>query len=206
MQEAITYYMRTRIAFGADWGRAATPRTGNNVGAAPTGLYPCKPFGPNDWAFVITVTRPHIDRFFLAIDRPDLLTDERFSTEEARVANSDLLREEITLWTREHTKREVMQHLGDAGIPCSATFDTADLFDDPHLNERGFVHHLEHPTEGDVRLLGFPSRMSASEVSIEPAPALGEHTGSVLSQELGLDTEELKRLDESGAIALGQPR
>jgi crotonobetainyl-CoA:carnitine CoA-transferase CaiB-like acyl-CoA transferase len=48
--------------------------------------------------------------------------------------------------------------------------------------------------------------MSASEVAIEPPPALGEHTGSVLSEELGLDADQLKQLDESGAIALGQPR
>jgi len=201
MQEALTYYMRTRIAYGGDWGRHAVPRTGSQVGAAPSGLYPCKPGGPNDWAFVLTVTAPHIDRFYLAIERPDLVTDERFSKDAARLQNSDLLHEEIAKWTRERTKQEVMKILGDAGVPCSATFDTVDLFDDPHLNERGFVHSFDHPTAGEVRLLGFAPRMSGSEVSIQPPPDLGEHTDSVLSEELGLDAARLKSLHEAGAIA-----
>ncbi len=200
MQEAITYFMRTRIAFGADWGRAAVPRTGNEVGAAPSGLYPCKPGGPNDWAFVLTVTAPHIDRFFVAIGRTDLVTDERFATEEARVRNGAALREEISSWTRERTKQEVMEQLCEAGVPCAATLDTADLFDDPHLNERGFVEHLDHPTRGEVRLLGFAPRLSRSRVPIEPAPELGEHTEAVLSEELGLDAQRIGRLRELGAI------
>jgi formyl-CoA transferase len=50
MQEAVTYFMRTRIAFAGDWGRQAVPRLGNLMGAAPTGLYPCAGGGPNDYA------------------------------------------------------------------------------------------------------------------------------------------------------------
>ncbi|MBW2423780.1 MAG: CoA transferase [Deltaproteobacteria bacterium] len=201
MQEAVTYYMRTRIATGADWGRAVSPRTGSQVGAPPSGLYPCKPGGPNDWAFVLTVTPRHIDRFFLAIERPDLITDERFDSEQGRLENAEQLSEEIACWTRERRKHEVMSLLGAAGIPCSATFDTMDLFDDPHLNERGFVHTVTHPTAGEVRLLGFAPRMSRSQVPIERPPGLGEHTDAVLGEELGLDAERLKALRAAGAIA-----
>ena len=200
MQEALTYYMRTRIANGADWGRASSPRSGNNLGAAPSGIYPCKPGGPNDWAFILTVTPPHVDRFYLAIDRPDLVTDERFIGDEARLANSDLLREEIIAWTSVRTKQEVMQQLCEAGVPCAATLDTQDLFDDPHLNERGFVHEVEHPTQGRVRMLGFPPRLSGSEVAFEPPPELGAHTEAVLSEELGCGPEKLAALREKGAI------
>ena len=200
MQEAITYFMRTRIAHGGDWGRQASPRNGSQVGVAPSGLYPCKPGGPNDWAFVIAVTRPHIDKLYMAIARPDLITDERFSTDQARVLNSDALQDEIAQWTRKRTKQQVMERLAGAGVPCSATLDTKDLFEDPHLVERGFVRSLEHPTEGKVRMLGFPPRMSASEVPLERPPRLGEHTDSVLSEELGLDAERLKALREVGAI------
>jgi len=201
MQEAITYYMRTKLAHGGNWGKDAVPRTGNQIGAAPSGLYPCKPFGPNDFAFVMTVTAPHMDKFFMAIDRPDLVTDERFATDEARVANSDALHDEIEKWTRVRTKHEVMKVLGEAGVPCAATMDTADLYDDPHLNHRGFIKTLPHPDLGDVRMLGFAPKMSANEVEWTPPPGLGEHTDSFLAEELGFDADQLKRLREAEAIA-----
>jgi formyl-CoA transferase len=201
MQEALTYYLRTRIAFDSDWGRVPVPRKGNGVGVSPSGLYPCKPGGPNDFAYVLTVTAPHMDRLYMAIDRPDLITDERFSTEEARNENSDLLFDEISLWTQERTKREVMTILCEAGIPCSATFDTCDLYDDPHLQARGFIRTVEHPTEGEVRMLGFPTRMDGADVDWERPPGLGEHTDEVLSSELGIDDERLRSLHEAGAIA-----
>ncbi len=201
MQEAITYYMRTRLAHGGNWGKDAVPRRGSQVGAAPSGLYACKPFGPNDYAFVLTVTAPHMDKFFMAIDRPDLVTDERFATEEARFKNTPALHEEIEKWTRTRTKHEVMKELGEAGVPCAATMDTVDLYEDPHLNQRGFIKTLPHPELGEVRMLGFAPRMSQSEVAMTPPPDLGEHTDAVLAAELGLDADRLEGLRAEKAIA-----
>lgn len=201
MQEAITYYMRTRLAHGGNWGKNAVPRTGSQVGAAPSGLYRCKPFGPNDYAFILTVTAPHIDRFYMAIDRPDLVVDERFATDEARFANTAILHDEIEKWTSQRTKHAVMKELGEARVPCAATMDTMDIYNDPHLNQRGFIKTLSHPELGDVRMMGFAPRMSATEVEMTPPPGLGEHTNSVLSQELGLDDETLNALRAAEAIA-----
>ncbi len=200
MQEAMTYFMRTRISSGADWGRAAAPRAGNSMGGGPTGLYPCKPFGPNDWVYLITVTTTHWDALCLAIDRQSLIVDPRFESGLARMQNGEALYEEIAGWTRERTKSEAMRVLGEAGVPCSATFDTRDLYDDPHLNARGFVKTVEHPQHGEVRLLGFAPRMSKSEVEFERAPLLGEHTDEVLAQELGLADPELRELREKGVL------
>ncbi len=114
--------------------------------------------------------------------------------------NGAALYEEIARWTRERTKHEVMAHLGAAGVPCSAVLDTKDLYDDPHLNERGFVHTLEHPHHGRVRLLGWAPRMSRSAVDLERAPLLGEHTDEVLARELGLGADELGRLRAAGIV------
>lgn len=199
MQEAMTYFLRTRIAFSGDWGRSAVPRTGNRLGP-PTDLYPCKPFGPNDWAYLIVVTARHWDALCLAIGRADLITDERFESGLARLTNGDALFEEISRWTRARTKHEVMEQLGKAGVPCSATLDTKDLYDDPHLNERGFVHTVEHPIHGKQRLLGWAARLSLSSVPIEAAPLLGEHTDEILMRELDLDESTLRELREAGVL------
>ncbi|MBY0400964.1 CoA transferase, partial [Myxococcota bacterium] len=201
MHEAITYYMRTHLANGADWGRRAAPRNGSQVGAAPSGLYVCRPFGPNDYAFVLAVTSTHIDKLFMAIDRTDLISDPRFDTNEKRMARTPELHDEIEKWTRARTKQEVMRELGEAGVPCAATMDTAEVYDDPHLNARGFVKTIEHPQLGPVRMLGFAPRLSANDVPLVRPPTLGEHTDSVLKAELGFDAARLGKLRASEAIA-----
>ncbi|MBW2280075.1 MAG: CoA transferase [Deltaproteobacteria bacterium] len=199
MQEAVTYYMRTMVANGSDWGRQATPRTGNGLGAMMN-LYPCKPFGANDYVYLMLVTRPMWQTLCKAIGRADLIEDPRYASGKARRENGDALYEEIARWTRDRTKHEAMRELGEAGVPCSAVLDTRDLFDDPHLSERGFVHHVDHADQGTVPLLGFAPRLSKSDVPIQPSPLLGEHTEAVLADDLGLSEEELAALRERGAL------
>lgn len=199
MQEAVTYYMRTMIANGSDWGRRAVPRTGNGLGAMMN-LYPCKPFGPNDYVYLMLVTRPMWATLCKAIGRPELTEDPRFASGKDRRANGDALIEEISRWTRERTKYEAMRELGEAGVPCSAVLDTHDLFEDPHLRERGFIHEIDHPEAGRVPLLGFAPRLSKSDVPITPSPGLGAHTDEVLAADLDLTPDELGALRASGAL------
>ena len=50
-----------------------------------------------------------------------------------------------------------MRILGEAGVPCSATLDTQDLYADPHLVERGFVQSVDHPELGqEVKAIVVP--------------------------------------------------
>ncbi len=202
MQEAMTYFMRTRIAY-SDWGEKAAPRRGNAAGA-PTDLYPCKPLngsdGANDYVYLMVVTSRMWDTLCASIDRPDLIVDPRFEDMWKRNENGKALYAEIAEWTRQRTKWEVMEELGAKGVPASAVLDTYDLFHNPHFEERGFVHELEHPDYGSIRLLGWAPRMSASEVPLKRAPLLGEHTTDVLSDDLGLDSAELQQLEAAGIV------
>ena len=89
---------------------------------------------------------------------------------------------------------------GDAGVPCSAVLDTRELHSDPHLVARDFVKTVEHPVHGEVPLLGFAPIFSASDVPIQAAPLLGEHTEEVLFAELNLTSEEIKGLRTAGVL------
>ena len=199
MQEAMTYWMRTQIANGADWGRAATPRNGNGA-AATSNLYPCAGDGPNDYAFVMIVTPRMWDTFCSATGQEELGDDPRFLDPAARLENADALKETIASWTRQHPKYEVMRILGEAGVPCGAVLDTQDLYTDPHLLSRDFVKTVEHDMLGEVQLLGWPPRMSASEVPLQASPLLGQHTHDVLAQDLGLGEGELAALANARVI------
>jgi formyl-CoA transferase len=138
-----------------------------------------------------------------AIDRPDLPTDPRFERGRGRQQHADELYEEIAIFTRQHDKHEVMRRIADAGVPCSAVFDTRDLFADPHLRERNFIETIEHAQHGAVELLGSPIRLSASAVALQAAPLLGQHTAEVVTEDLGLNSHELAALYEARAIDQG---
>ena len=200
MQEAMTYYMRTRIAFGAEFGENAVPRIGSTMGAAPTGLYACAGGGPNDYAYLVCVTNRHWDALCMALERLDLLVDPRFEKPEGRMENDAALRSEIEKWTSTRPKYDVMSHLGECGVPCSAILDTKDLHEDPHLLERGFIQDLEHPERGTVRMLGCAPRLSESHVDMSRAPLLGEHTDEVLQTELGLSDDSIAKLRSDGVV------
>lgn len=203
MQEALTYFMRTSIALGSKWGTRAAPRRGN--GSNPLiNLFPCKPFEANDYVYIMAVAPRMWGRLCTAIGRPELEEDARFCDHKARAENYQLLMDEISAWTRERTKQEAMKELSEGGVPASATFDTLDLYTDPHLVGRGFVHKLEHEEQGEVTVLGWPPRLSESEVAVQAAPLLGKHTAEVLREDLGLAEAEVAELLEQGAIACGK--
>ncbi|MDE0451671.1 MAG: CoA transferase [Gammaproteobacteria bacterium] len=200
MQEAMMYYTRTRTFMASEWGTKAAPRRGNYGGRAPVNIYACKPFGPNDYIYLMPVNQGHWDALCAAIDRGDLLIDPRFATIASRTEHGDALYQEISNWTQAHTKYEAMETIGDAGVPCSACLDTADLHHDRHLKARGFIHEVDLPVHGKVPMLGFAPRLSESEFRIKAPPRLGEHTDDVLSSELGLDAQALSQLREAGVI------
>ena len=199
MQEAMTYFMRTMIAMGSKWGQQSAERRGN--GSNPiVNLFPCKPFGPNDYVYLMSVAPRMWTDLCNVIGRPELENDPQFKDHDSRRDHAEELMEEISKWTRERTKHEAMHQLCEGNVPASAVFDTKDLFNDPHLLERGFIHTVEHEGLGPVRLLGWPAQLSESHVDIQAAPLLGRHTDEVLASDLGLGEEDIERLRGTGAI------
>ncbi len=203
MQEVMTMFMRTTGV--TEWNRQPAPRRANN-GGAPTGMYPCKPGGPNDYVFMNIANTRMWDQLCIAIDRPDLLTDPRFASGRLRIQNSAALLPEIANWAAQHTKFEAQKILCEGGVAAHAVYDTMEVFGDEHLNARGFFHKVEHPQAGTLTLMGSPIRMGRSSVPIKAAPLLGADTGAVLAEELGLSAEALQELDRKGAIGLAETR
>jgi len=199
MQEAMTYYMRTRIGIGSGWGTKPAPRAGD-ARLAELGTYACAPGGPNDYVVFMAVTPAMFASMCEVMGRPDLASDERFTDARSRSRNAEALRAEIAAWSATLEKREIMKMMGDAGVPCSAVLDTKDLHEDEHLLARNFVKKIEHPVDGEVSIMGWPARLSESEVEITAAPGLGEHSASVLRTELGLSEDEIDRLRSQGVI------
>ena len=201
MQEAMTYYLRTATS-GGNYGERAARRSGNG-GTPNMSLYPCKGDGPNDYVYIMAVTARMWEALCRAIDREDLLTDARYADPRERYQRRAEIKAEIEKWTRSRDKYDAMRQLAEGGVPASAVLDTSDLYRNPHLVQRGFVHEVEHPAAGTVKLLGWPARMSESKVPIQAAPLLGEHTREVVAEDLGLGDAQVDALVDARILGTG---
>ena len=204
MQDAVINFSRIAFARQALSGEAAV-RSGNRSAlgtTAPSGLYPCKGDGLNDYCFIYTsrAGNRHWDRLLKAIGREDLIGDERFNSPQKRWANHDEVDRLLTEFTRSRTKREVMQTLGDAGVPAGAVYDTLELTEDPALQNREMIVTVDHPERGKFTLPGWPVKMSDSHVEVDRSPLLGEHNTEVYAEWLGLSPDDLEDLKSQDVI------
>ena len=203
MQDAQLQY--TRGAF-VQHARSRQPAMRNGAkplagGMAPSGIYPCKPGGPNDFVYVFTshANPEHWRRLLKVIGREDLLDDPRFSTREARGRHEGAIDQMITDWTRQHDKHEAMRLIGAAGVPAGAVLDTGDLLGEPSFEARGIIQTMQHPN-GELRMPAFPVRFDGAAPPVKPAPLLGEHTAEVFADWLGMNDAEVDRLRAEGIV------
>jgi formyl-CoA transferase len=197
-QEAVLNHMRMQFSLRERTGDPL-PRRGNRS-TVPTDMFPCAPGGPNDHVYLHVTVRHMLDALYLAIDHPELSADPRFETPQGRNRHGDELWEIIASWTRQRTKYEVMETLGNAGVPCGAVLDSSDIWKDRHLHERGAIRTMHHPQRGDWDFPAPPMRLSASCVELVPSPTLGQHTDEVLSEKLGMAEDEVTKLREMGVV------
>jgi formyl-CoA transferase len=204
MQESMLNFARNVFSDRERMPGGVVPRRGNR-NVAPTDLYPCAPGGSNDWVHLTVATTRMWDTFTVAIGQPELATDERFATLDARRRNGDDLYEIVKAWTSQRTKHEILKHFGEIGVPCGAVLDSAEIFSNEHLRARGAILEMDHPERGKREIAGPPVRLSGTPVQMRAAPLLGQHSREILAAELGLDEARLDELESSGVIGVRQP-
>lgn len=172
LQDAMVNLMRNALGPMYASGEP-TPRTGHAyAGAAPSGLHPCAPGGPNDYVYVLLGNNRHWEGLLRAIGREDLVGDERYARQSARNAKSDEVHAIVSAWTRHHDKYAAMERISAEGVPCGATLDTRELLVDPQLVASGMVGERVVPGWGTVRLPGCPIRVDGGRIAPGAAPHL----------------------------------
>ena len=199
MQESVLNIMRVSLRDHQRRG-SAMPRTGNQLGKnVPGTTYRCGPGGPNDYVYVLAQQQMW-DDMLRVTGLTEKLGGEKYATPAGRWDHREEVDAAIESWSMQHDKYEVMKILGDAGVPCGATQDTAEVLEDPHLIARDMILELDYPKYGTFKTVGCPIKMSDSPTDITRPPELSEHSAEVLGQYCDVSSEEFERLKAAGIV------
>jgi crotonobetainyl-CoA:carnitine CoA-transferase CaiB-like acyl-CoA transferase len=173
-------------------------RHGNASGAAsPRGIYQAADGG---WLSIAGSNQAIAMRLFDAMERPDLQTDERYSTNVARMANNASLQDIVVEWVKQRPRDEVLAILEKFEVVAAAVNDSSDVVADPHFAERTLSALTGTPL-GDALVPGPILHVrDYAGPSYDGVPSVGEHTTEVLT-DLGVDADQLARLRADGVVS-----
>jgi len=173
------------------------PQAGNNH---PTGI-PTGVFETKDGHINIAAAGDEIyDRLCGAIERPDLRSDPRFATAQARSANRDVLMGVLMPVTRQRASADWIRILNDAGVPCGPIYRVDEAFADPQVRHLEIAQPVHSSVLGDLTILGHPVSHGARRLPIRSAaPELGQDNGEILTS-IGYTTEQIADLAQRGVI------
>ena len=181
------------------WGETFEPPLGE-AGYTRLMSHHRKPYKTKDgYIAVLPYMNDHWKVFCERAGREDLIEDERFKDLSSRVTNIDETYSETGKILATKTTQEWLDLFSDTRVPVIVVNSLEDLFTDPHLEAVGFWTLFEHPSEGLLKLPGFPARFSETPASIRRhPPKLGEHSIEIL-KEAGLEEETIQTMLDSGA-------
>ncbi|SEC85418.1 Crotonobetainyl-CoA:carnitine CoA-transferase CaiB [Amycolatopsis tolypomycina] len=174
----------------AGYGGTPPPRTGTSHAAiAPYGT-----FAAGDGTEVVLAVQNEREWAAFckhAVARPDWVTDTRFATGSARVANRTTLEAEIGAIFTKLTGAELEARLSAGRIAHARRRDLPDVLAHPQLTARDRFADVATPA-GPIRATLPPITLPGRAPRMDPVPALGEHTDAVLT-EFGFDPAALRR-------------
>jgi formyl-CoA transferase len=169
------------------------PRQGNTH----PNIVPYQPFAAADQPIIIAVgNERQFARLAQICGHPEWGTDERFSSNAARVANREEIVRLVGAAIVQKPAAEWLGQLDAAGIPAGPINRITQALGDIQAQHREMVR-----TIAGSPLVGSPVRLDGERAGSDlPPPGLGQHTGEILAG-LGIGAAEMERLCEAAVIA-----
>ncbi len=184
MDEALTGHAQSRIGNRSLW-------------YAPEGVYPCA--GEERW-IAISVVDDSAWQALLTMAPADWATDERFATNEARLANVEALDQELASWTASFDNVDLAARLQAAGVAAHIVSTNEDILQDAHVMQSSFYQARPNARFTRDLFSSYPLRFSETPGSWERGgPSSGEHTVEALTEVAGMSEAAVDELVANGA-------
>jgi len=141
-----------------------------------------------------------------ALNREDLIEDERFATPAGRVSNSqerkEITGQEISKWN----SQEILSRLQAEGVPSAPLLDRMELLGNEQILANESILRLNYERYGEVRQARPAARFKKTPSEINsPAPLLGEHGREIL-MEIGYSEEKISNLLSEKKLFITDPK
>jgi crotonobetainyl-CoA:carnitine CoA-transferase CaiB-like acyl-CoA transferase len=173
------------------------PRTGSDHRE----FTPYRNFETADSYLVVGVASESLwPKFCAAIDRPDLVDDPRFATNEARNEHADELYDVLDEILASRSTAEWFETMREYGVPAGPVYDTIEVWDDPHvIGEELLLELSPNGAEGTLPSVRYPVNFASDLPAPSPPQRLGAETDERL-RELGYSEETIERLHADGIV------
>ena len=163
------------------------------TGAILPNIAPSNIYSTRDGMVLVAANQDTVfKRLCVAMGAPELATDPRYSTHQARGTHQRELDECISAWTGGLTTTQVLEILQrpDTAVPSGLIYRAPDMLADPHFKAREAIVTTQHPRFGELRMQNVAPKLSATPGSIRsPSPELGQHNDEVYLQLLEMSTD-----------------
>ncbi|OHV04389.1 CaiB/BaiF CoA transferase family protein [Mycobacterium talmoniae] len=169
-------------------------------GIAPSNIYQS---ADGSWVVIAANQDTVFGRLCKAMGQPELATDPRFATHNARGRNQDELDALIGAWAAARQPGEIIETLSAAGVIAGPINTVAEVVADPQLRARGMIaEHYDERVERTVLGPGIVPVLSESPGSVRNAgPARpGQHNDEIYAGLLGKTAEQLETLRAEGVL------
>jgi len=124
-----------------------------------------------------------------------------FTDEGERYRHRDALGGLFTEWFTQHTGDEIAAGLSATSVLWERYRTFADVVTEGRLSANPMFTPLDQPRIGQYLAPGLPLEIAGAYPPAVAAPALGDDTAAVLGEWLGMTSDEVGRLTESGTVA-----
>jgi crotonobetainyl-CoA:carnitine CoA-transferase CaiB-like acyl-CoA transferase len=140
-------------------------------------------------------------RLCKAMDRLDLLADDKYATMPQRLADRARVNEIVGDFVGSMDRDALLKHCQQHEVPAGPINNVADIFEDPQFTARENLVEIFDPREGRVVVPNVLPRLSETPGELRwLGPDMGEHNDEIYRGRLGMSAEEIEQLRREGVI------
>jgi crotonobetainyl-CoA:carnitine CoA-transferase CaiB-like acyl-CoA transferase len=177
-------------------------KTPARYGNAHSTIVPYQNFRAADMPFALAVGNDGQYRALCSsiIERPDLASDARFTTNPGRVINRAALVAELSAIFITQPAKHWVESCLSVGIPAGPVQTVSQALKDDHARARHLIRETTLANGETLKMVASPLLSNTPDAVRYPPPQVGQHTAEILAERLGLIPSDIDHLRSNGVL------